>query len=316
MRNLPPLTAIRAFEAAARHRNYTRAGEELGLTQAAVSYQIRNLEQRVGTVLFKREGRFMELTPAGEALAPKIARAFASMESAFSSLDESEDAVLSIACFQTLATNFLAPRLGAFQLANPGIAVRIEVSDRYADLDAGEADVAIRLSRTVDPGLESHFLMRLGIAPFASPEFIAQHAELRGADPETPEGLRISPGTAWWQVWDTDRCPNSGPADRANLPRGLEFDSQVLDAAAAMSGNGIAILAPALFVSQVADGRLKRIGDAIVWPGGIFQLVYPEVRRHSAKVRAFRRWLTAELESRLAGDPDGVLDPAFTELRA
>ena len=104
MRKLPPLSAIRAFEAAARHKNYTRAGEELGLTQAGVSYQIKSLEQRVGTPLFVRNGRLMELTPAGDALAPRIAQAFASMEAAFSSLGDSDGSILSIACFQTFAT--------------------------------------------------------------------------------------------------------------------------------------------------------------------------------------------------------------------
>ncbi|MBD2843144.1 LysR substrate-binding domain-containing protein [Erythrobacter rubeus] len=307
MRSLPPLTAIRAFEAAARHKNYTRAGEELGLTQAGVSYQIKNLEQRVGTLLFVRQGRSMELTPAGEALAPRIAQAFAMMESAFSSLGDSEDSVLSIACFQTVATNFLAPRLGAFQLANPGIAVRIEVSNRYVDLEAGEADVALRLSHDVAPGLESHFLMHLGIAPLASPEFIAKHPELQGADPAIPSDKRISPVTGWWKLWDDARSEGRD-VDGAAQSRGLEFDSQILDAAAAMSGNGIAILAPALFAAEVKAARLQRIGTGIVRARGAFRLVYPEVRRHSHKVRAFRQWLLREIQTQLADDPDHLLD--------
>ncbi|MBV7265525.1 LysR substrate-binding domain-containing protein [Erythrobacter ani] len=306
MRTLPPLTAIRAFEAAARHKNYTRAGEELGLTQAGVSYQIKNLEQRVGTLLFVRQGRSMELTLAGEALAPRIAQAFAAMESAFALLGENEDSVLSIACFQTFATNFLAPRLGAFQLANPGIAVRIGVSNRYVDLDAGEADLAIRLSREATPELESHFLMDLGIAPFASPQFVARHPELQRANAAIPDEHRISTGTAWWQLWDEAHCTVRG-AGGAIQTRGLEFDSQILDAAAAMSGNGIAILAPALFASEAAAGRLQRIGTAIARPGGVFRLVYPGVRQHSPKVRAFRQWLIAEIKQHLGADPDGLL---------
>lgn len=308
MRTLPPLSAIRAFEAAARHKNYTRAGEELGLTQAGVSYQIRNLEQRVGTVLFVRNGRSMELTPAGEALAPRISQAFISMESAFASLGESEDTVLSIACFQTFATKILAPRLGKFQLEHPEIAVRLDVSDRFVDLEAGECDIAIRLSNEVPAGLVSHFLMRLGVAPFASPAFVERHEDLRAADPSILDAYRISPGNAWWQIWDDARCADrAGQDDGAGL-RGLQFDSQVLDGAAAASGDGVALVASTLFTAEIEEGTLQRVGSAIVWPGAKFRLVYPEVRRHSAKVRAFRNWLIPELESLFADTPDGVMD--------
>jgi len=118
MSNLPPLAAIRVFEAAARFGNFTRAAEELGLTQAGVSYQIKVLEERVGTVLFVRQGRGMALTPAGEALAPRISQAFSDMEGAFENLRGDDSAVLSVACAQTLATQFLAPRM--FPTGAPG----------------------------------------------------------------------------------------------------------------------------------------------------------------------------------------------------
>ncbi|MEL7729883.1 LysR substrate-binding domain-containing protein [Citromicrobium bathyomarinum] len=303
MRQLPPLAAVRAFEAAARHRNYTRAGEELGLTQAGVSYQIKSFEQRVGTVLFVREGRAMALTPAGEALAQRVSQAFATMESAFAALAQTEDQVLSIACFQTFATKILAPRLGSFQLAHPEIAVRLVVSDAFVDLEAGECDLAIRLSRDAPTGLQVHRLNKLGIAPFASPAFVEANGELQAGDPPIAEDHRISPNNAWWREWDDARCASRDGNDGQRQPRGLEFDSQQLDAAAAISGNGIAILAPTLFLSEVTDGRLVRVGTRVVRPGGYFRLLYPEVRRHSPKVRAFRHWLERELEPCLAADP-------------
>jgi len=193
MRHLPSLAAVRAFEAAARHKNYTRAGDELGMTQAAVSYQIKKLEQRVGAALFVRAGRTMDLTPAGELLAPRIAQAFSTMENAFRELSESESSVLSIACFQTYASKILAPRLGSFQLANPDIAVRLVVGDEYADLEAGECDVALRLSQDIAPGLVGHDLNPLELTPFASRDFIAERPELQGEDPSIPVDLRLSP---------------------------------------------------------------------------------------------------------------------------
>lgn len=305
MRKLPPLAAIRAFEAAARHENYTRAGEELGLTQAGVSYQIKSLEQRVGAPLFLRNGRKMELSPAGAALAPRISQAFAAMENAFGALSEDQEAVLTLSCSQTLATKFLAPRLGNFQLTHPEIALRMDVSNRVVDLEAGEADVAIRLSQSAPERLASHFMMRIAIAPFASPEYAAQHPELcRPDDPIAPQH-RISPDEIWWRTWDAALCTKA----QMNAPRGrLQFDSQLLDTEAAMTGNGVAILMPSMFQAELADGRLVRLGRRAVWPDSIFRLVYPEVRRHSHKVRAFRDWLSRELGAYLADDPDSVLD--------
>ena len=294
MRALPPLSAIRAFEAAARHKNFTRAGEELGLTQAGVSYQIRSLEERVGTVLFVRNGRSMELTPAGEALAPRITQAFATMQSAFSALNDTDDAVLSIACFESFATKLLASRLGAFQLAHPGIAVRLVVGDKFVDLETGECDIAIRLSRDVPSSLEAHDLMPLEIAPHAHPDYIAEHADLLTDDPSISEAQRISPTSAWWKDWDEARCSSKEDQGEASAPRGLQFDSQVLDAAAATSGNGVAILATSFFHADVESGQLARVGTRVARPGAVFRLIYPEVRRHSAKVRAFRAWLMQE----------------------
>ena len=298
MRSLPPLSAIRAFEAAARHKNYTRAGEELGLTQAGVSYQIRSLEARVGTTLFVRNGRYMDLTPAGEALAPRIAQAFANMEGAFASLAENQDSVLSISCSQTIATKFIAPRLGTFQLAHPEIAVRMDVSDELADLEAGDCDIAIRFSAEAPTNLESHILFHAGVAAVACPEFLESRPELRENHPAVAQEHRISADYLWWRAWDDALCAQQGQSAERG---GLRFDSQLLDAEAAMGGNGVALLMPGMFHAEINDGRLERLGDFVVWPESLFRLVYPEVRRHSPKVRAFRNWLLKEAQQHLAG---------------
>jgi len=295
MHQLPPLSAVRVFEAAARHENYTRAGEELGLTQAGVSYQIRALEERLGEILFVRRGRRMELTAAGFALAPRITEAFSAMESAFAALQRAEDSVLAIACFQTFATKILAPRLGAFQLAHPEIAVRLEVSDEYVDLEAGQCDVAIRLSRDAPENLRSHELMPLAIAPFASP-LVARRIEQSGGDDLTISlRERISPNTPWWRDWDEAMLSDGCRLDDAAALRGLEFDSMMLDCAAALSGNGVAILAPPLFHQEIGEGRLVRVGPRMAQPDRAFRLIYSEIRRNSPKVKAFRAWLNAEL---------------------
>src|ERR1700758_1368415 len=122
MTKLPPLSAIRAFEAAARHGSFTKAATELGMTQAAISYQVKLLEDRVGAPLFLREPRRVVLSEIGKRLAPQISDAFQRLESAFGALRKTAEGVLSVTAVHTFATNWLVPRLGTFQMAHPDIA--------------------------------------------------------------------------------------------------------------------------------------------------------------------------------------------------
>src|SRR5262249_5099224 len=130
---LPPLAAIRCFEAAARHQSFTRAAEELGMTQAAVSYQIKLLEDRVGGPLFMRGTRGVTLTETGRQLAPSISEAFVQLRGAFAQLRDTAGNVLNVSALTTFATNWLVPRLGSFQLAHPEIAVRLDASNVMVD---------------------------------------------------------------------------------------------------------------------------------------------------------------------------------------
>ena len=141
---LPPLAAIRVFEAAARHLSFTKAAAELGMTQAAVSYQIKLLEERVGTPLFLREGRQVVLTEAGRRLSVAATEAFDGLRAAFAAVHETSNAVLTLSASHALASTWLAPRLGAFQLAHPGLAVRLMASDRLTDFVREEVDAGLR----------------------------------------------------------------------------------------------------------------------------------------------------------------------------
>ena len=128
---LPPLTAIRAFEAAARHESFTKAAAELGMTQAAISYQVKLLEDRVGAPLFLRQPKKVVLSEVGKRLAPQVSEAFHRLEAAFAAMRGTAEGVLSVTTVHTFATNWLVPRLGAFQLAHPDIAVRLDVSQPH-----------------------------------------------------------------------------------------------------------------------------------------------------------------------------------------
>ena len=301
MRRLPPLAAVRAFEAAARHGHFTRAAAELGMTQAAVSYQIRLLEERLGVALFARAGRGMVLTEAGARIAPDVTRAFEGMDKAFGSVRDEADTVLTISAPTSFAVNWLSSRLGAFQMSRPGLAVRLQVDDAIIDFAAAGADVAIRAGIPPWPGLHRHFLMRMAIVPFASPALIAAQRPVR--DPADVLAMPRLPDDQWWPHWSYA----AGLAPPCEVPGGVRFDSQVLVGNSALAGHGVALLTPLYWQPQIASGQLVRLSPVTAfWHTG-FWLVYPEARRGVAKVRAFRDWMMAEMTAAAGADPDGVL---------
>lgn len=305
MRQIPPLAAVRVFEAVARHAHFTRAAGELGMTQAAVSYQMKLLEERLGAPLFARSGRGITLTDLGRRIAPQVTAAFDTLGDAFAAARAENEAVLTVSAPRTFATNWLAGRLGTFQLARSPLAVRLDVTDALIDFAAGETDVAIRGNDAPWPGLVSHFLMRMPVTPLASPGFLARHPL-----PKTPDDLlalpRLSPSDDWWDLW-FDTLTGTVPDGRAHP--GIRFESQVLDGNAAMAGHGIAILSPPMFQPAIDAGLLVQVHPHVADYRNGFWLVYPEAKRNLAKVRAFRDWLLDEVKAALADDPYGALVP-------
>ena len=291
MANLPPLSAIRAFEAAARHGSFTKAAEELGMTQAAISYQVKLLEDRVGTPLFLRQARKVVLSEAGKRLAPGIEEAFQRLGAAFASLRETDQNVLSMTVVSTFCTNWLVPRLGSFQLAHPNIAVRLDASARTVDFTKEDFDLGIRGGKGVWPGLKSHPLIPLDMTPLASPEFLARVGKIN-----EPADLLKLPLLDWddicWRQWFKvagvdDPKFNGGPY--------IAAPTQQMLGLAAVAGQGIAMLTPAFFPTELKSGRLVRVSDITYRDEQRYWLVYPEDRAKSPKIRAFREWLLAEV---------------------
>lgn len=296
MRQLPPLAAVRVFEAAARHQNFTAAANELGMTQAAVSYQVKGLEQRLGAPLFVRERGRARLTPLGERLQPALTRAFDAIEAAFAVNRAEDEATLTVTTTQTFANTWLAWRLGSFQMAHPDLAVRLTTESRILDLHGGEADVAIRAGMGDWPGTESQRLLPIDFTPMASPRFVAS-VEAEFGRPLRPEDLpdlpMISPGDDWWTSWF---AAAGVPADRRRSVRGgLRLDSQANEGHAAMGGRGFALLTPAFWVNDLAEGRLVQPFAALGSQGFAYWLCYPPERRAVPKVKRFRDWLLATL---------------------
>ena len=207
MRQLPPLSAIRAFEAAARTENFTAAAAELGMTQAAVSYQVKSLEVRLGAPLFLREKGRVRLTPLGARLLPTLSGAFDSIEAAFASHRQDDEALLTITTTHTFANTWLAWRLGAFQMEHPDLAVRMTTSNEVVDLRAGDVDAAVRAGPGGWEGVESIKLFASSFTPMASPDLIAGIERSLGrplVPDDMPDQHLINPSDEWWQQWFDD----------------------------------------------------------------------------------------------------------------
>jgi LysR family transcriptional regulator, glycine cleavage system transcriptional activator len=305
MRQIPPLAAVRVFEAAARHGNFTRAAADLGMTQAAVSYQVKLLEERLGAPLFARSGRGIALTDLGRRIAPQVSGAFDALGEAFASVRAESESVMTVTAPRTLATNWLAGRLGSFQLAHPDLAVRLHVGDEMVDLLAGEADVGLRGAPGPMPGHCCHFLMRMPVTPLASPGFLAQYPPIH-----EPADLlhmpRITNRDDWWDLWFAEamgEAPDTGPAP------GIRFDSQILDGNAAIAGHGVAILSPPMWKPALNAGLLVQPLPQVARYRNGFWLMYAESRRNQRKIRDFRDWLLAQVAAEFEDDPYSTLAP-------
>ncbi len=305
MRRIPPLAAVRVFEAAARHLNFTVAAAELNMTQAAVSYQIRLIEERLGTALFIRARRGVTLTPAGRRAGTLVSAAFDMLDDAFAEVREETSTVLSITAMPSFAAGWLAPRIGGFQIAHPEIAVRLDASNQLLDLAASGYDAAIRAGRGDWPELKLDFLARVHFTPMCSPAFLERHQPLT-----RPEDLlalpRLSSDVDWWPIWFA--AAGVDPAQLAERQRML-MDTQSIEAAAAVAGQGVALLTPMLWSGLVASGQLVRPFEQVAYDGVGYWLAIPEMRARLPKLRLFRDWILAEVAaSRTPGDA-AVFEP-------
>ena len=243
------------------------------MTQAAVSYQIKVLEERVGAPLFLRRPRQIALTEAGQRLAPAVSEAFAILGQAYATARAGADGLLCVTTVLTFASNWLAHRLGSFQIAHPALAVRLETSSRLTEFAREDVDI------------DADF------TPMLSPKLAASI----GGVSEPADLLRLpilDPGDIWWKEWF--EAAGVHTHDLARRP-GSSMGAQAYEANAAIAGHGVAILTRALFKNELADGRLYQPFDLVGDDGHAYWLVYPEARRNVPKIRAFRDWVLAEI---------------------
>jgi LysR family glycine cleavage system transcriptional activator len=295
MDRLPPLSAIRAFEAAGRHENFSRAADELGLTQAAISYQVRQLEDRLGRPLFVREKGRVRLSESGRRLLPALTSGFSGIAEAFVALRDEDDDVLAVNTAVSFGGTWLSARIGRFQVRYPDLAVRISLANELIDFNRGGIDAVIRMGRGQWDGLRSEFLFRQHFAPICTPSF------LEAQDIREPGDLlrveRLAPNDSMWAGWFAQVGIGS-PEPR----QGLVLDSQLQEASAMLGGFGIALMSPLYWIADLASGRLVQPFDTLYLPGTAQWLVHPAGRVGVRKIERFREWLHEEL----AGDRDLV----------
>ncbi len=299
-RRLPPLNALRAFEAAARHLSFTEAAQELNVTQAAISHQIKSLEEHLGTALFLRMNRALALTDAGERYYPPLRQALDLMDVATRDLVE-RDAMgpLKVTVLPSFAARWLLPRLADFRQEHPEIDVLISADDELVDFSRAEADIGIRYGRGDYPGLETDFLMGDRVFPVCSPKLIDGDPPLRKPEDlvhhtllhDDVLGGEDSPDWALWLkragLENLDIDPRRGPG----------FNDSAMQVQAAVDGQGVALARSALTLDDLKAGRLVCPFGPEIKSRLAYYLVSPPSVRGWRKVKIFRDWLMARAEA-------------------
>lgn len=289
MSHLPPLNALRAFEAAGRHLNFRTAAGELGVTQGAVAQQVRALEARLGLRLFDRLPRGLALTDAGRGYHAPVRRAFALLEDATAELGQGRT-VLTISAPPSFAQKWLVPRLGAFTRANPDLDVRVSGSERLANFQSDGIDVAVRLGKPpFGPGLSAELLFPAVYAPVCSPALADGDPPLRAAQDLRAHVLLQDAHGMWPLFFERFLSGPLTPGQRV-----VNFNQTNLSIDAAIGGQGVTLACAPLVADDVALGRLTRPLPDSIEDGTGFYIVAPRAPRRARAVRRMRDWLLAQ----------------------
>ena len=296
MNRLPPLNALRAFEAAGRHLSFTRAAAELHVTAGAISQQIRSLEEFLEVRLFKRMNRTIVLTDSGQLFLPLISSGFESFNEAVTLLrNHRSDAPLTITSAPSFMAKWLIPRLGQFKAQHPQIDVRIDTSDRLVDFDHEDIDVGIRFGDGVYPELDAVFLFAFDLIPVCSPELLERMGGLRRVEELKNFTLlhsnydELDPGWPDWSMW-----LKVVGAEDVDAEHGIYFNQSDLLFQAALDGQGVALLANVMAEPEIAAGRLLQPFETRLPVKMNYHLVTSPRKAGIAKVAAFREWILNE----------------------
>ncbi len=306
-RPLPPLNALRAFESAGRHLSFTKAAAELNVTPAAISHQVKALEELLEVPLFRRLTRALRLTDAGQAALPTLSQGFDKLAQGVAQMRaHCENGVLTISVSPSFGAMWLVPRLEHFRSRHPDIEIRIDGTDRLVDLARDDADVAVRYGPGGYNGVRVDYLFSQVNTPVCSP------ALLNGEHPlNQPDDLRHhtllhvdwKDAEASWRMW----LLAAGLHD-IDPTRGPRFTMENMAVQAALDGHGVALIGDILVADDLAAGRLVRPFDpSLSTPLKFsFYLLSAKDSAEQPKVAAFRDWL---LEEARALRPEACEEP-------
>jgi LysR family glycine cleavage system transcriptional activator len=288
---LPPLTALRAFEAAARLESFSKAADEMFVTHSAVSHQIKSLEEYLGVPLFSRQGRRrVTLTSEGIYLAERVRSALIQVAEAAAAISRQRRTNrLNVSVLPSFAARWLMPRMGRFMELNPGLEVNVQTSSDLTDFARDETDLAIRWGRGNWPHLHSEHFLDDEYFVVCSPKFN------RGRLPKKPQDLakyplmRADPGM--WKRWF-----QTAGVDLPEPTVGIEFNDAALMLQGALDGSAIALTRSSIAAWDLERGNLVRLFDAALPSDRGYYLVWPEPPKPSPVMLKFRAWLLEEKE--------------------
>jgi LysR family glycine cleavage system transcriptional activator len=296
-RRLPPLNALRAFEAAARRLSFTRAAQELAVTQGAISHQVKALEARLGLRLFHRRHQGLELTAAGQAYLPIVRDAFDRLALGTEHLLAAQVVNrLTLSVSPNFASKWLVPRLGRFAERHGEIDLRVSATIHHVDFALEEVDMAIRHGHGEWPDLHVVRLCREELFPVCSPRLLDGSHPLRDPGDLRHHTLLHLDDRQDWLKW-----LKAAGAEGVDLSRGAVFNQASMAIEAAVDGQGVALARTALAALDLLAGRLVRpfaLGLAVEYA---YYLVCPKASARRPAIRKMQKWLLAEAEADTAG---------------
>lgn len=293
---LPPLNALRAFEASARHRSFSRAAEELNVTPAAISHQIKGLEEFLAAKLFIRAKRTLMLTAAGQSLLPGVRKGFAAFDEAmeeFGLFDET--GMLTVAVTPSFAAKWLVHRIEHFNRAYPDVDIRMTTSMNLSDYARDGIEIGVRYGKGEYEGMVSEHLLSTEIIPVCSPRLLSGSRNLES--PPDLAGFTLLHDDSHrheemypdWAMW-----LHAVGATEVDPSHGLRFDTAGETQNAAIEGVGVALGRTTLVSDDIEAGRLVRLFDLVLPSDFAYWIVYTDTSIKRPKVKAFRDWLKSE----------------------
>ncbi|PHM28953.1 transcriptional regulator GcvA [Xenorhabdus budapestensis] len=293
-KRLPPLNALRVFDAAARHLSFTKAAEELFVTQAAVSHQMKSLEDFLGLKLFRRRNRSLLLTEDGQSYYLDIKEIFTAINEATRKLQaRSAKGALTVSLSPSFAIQWLVPRLSGFNQSFPGIDVRIQAVDREEDKLADDVDVAIFYGRGNWPGLRTDRLYPEYLLPVCSPSLLMGECPLKTPADLANHTLLHDSSRRDWQAY----VRQLDIQQLINVQQGPIFSHSAMVIQAAVHGQGIALANNVMAQNEIDAGRLVCPFNDVLVSKNAFYLVCHDNQAELGKIAAFRKWILAQAAS-------------------